>query len=52
MVLVKKKIDRTLGYSTSVWLEDVSVVTRGNKDEHEKKLFDLFSTNWKKPDTE
>ena len=39
----EKKIDRTLEYSTPAWLDDIIVVTRGNKQEHEKKLFDVLS---------
>ena len=34
----KKKIDR---YSTPAWLDDLILVIRGNKQEHEKKLFDI-----------
>ena len=43
---VKKKefiIDRTLVYSTPAWLDDITVVTRENKPEHEKKLFDILN---------
>ena len=35
--IFRKKINRTLGYSTPAWLDDIIVVTRGNKQEHEKK---------------
>ena len=38
-----EKIDRTLEYSTPAWLDDIIVVTRGKKQEHEKKLFDVLS---------
>ena len=38
----KEKIDRTLEYSTPAWLDDIIVVTRGNRKEHENKLFDVF----------
>ena len=41
--LFQEKIDRTLEYSTPAWLNDIIVVTRGKKQEHEKKLFDLLS---------
>ena len=39
----QEKIDRKLEYSTPAWLDDIIVVTRGNKQEHEKKLFDVLS---------
>ena len=39
----KKKIDRTLEYSTPAWLDDIIIVTRGSKQEHEKKLFDTLN---------
>ena len=35
------KTDRTLGYSTPAWLDDIFVTTRGSKQEHEEKLFDM-----------
>ena len=41
--IFQEKIDRTLEYSTPAWLDDIIVVTRGNKQEHEKKLFDVLS---------
>ena len=34
---------RTLEYSIPAWLDDIIVVTRGIKQEHEKKLFDVLS---------
>ena len=34
-----KKIDRTLKYETPLWLDDIIVVTRGDKDKHREKLF-------------
>ena len=37
-----EKIDRTLEYSTLAWLDDIIVVTRGDRKEHEKKLFDIL----------
>ena len=38
----QEKIDRTLEYSTPAWLDDITVVTRGDRIEHEKKLFDVL----------
>ena len=35
--------DQTLEYSTPAWLDDIIVVTRGNRQEHEKELFDVSS---------
>ena len=29
-------------YCTPVWLDDIIVVTRGNREDHEKKLFDVL----------
>ena len=40
--IFQKKIDRTLEYSTPAWLDDIIVVTRGDRKEHEKKLFDVL----------
>ena len=37
------KIDRTLEYCTPAWLDDIIVVTRGSKQEHEQKLFDVLN---------
>ena len=39
--IFQEKIDRTLEYCTPAWLDDIVVVTRGNKQDHEKKLFDI-----------
>ena len=39
---IPKKIDRTLEYSTPAWLDDIIVVTRGYRKEHENKLFDVL----------
>ena len=39
----QEKIDRTLKYSTPAWLNDIIIVTRGSKQEHEKKLFDILN---------
>ena len=38
-----KKIDRTLEYSTTALLDDIFVVTRGSKQDQEKKLFDILN---------
>ena len=38
-----EKIDRTLEYCTPAWLDDIIVVTRGSKEEHEQKLFDVLN---------
>ena len=37
------KIYRTLEYCTTAWLDDIISVTRGNKQDHEKKLFDVLN---------
>ena len=34
----QEKIDRTVEYSTPGWLDDIIVVTRGSKQDHEKKF--------------
>ena len=39
----QEKIDRTLEYSTPAWLDDIIVVTRGSRQEHAKKLFNVLS---------
>ena len=39
--IFQEKMDRTLEYSTPAWLDDIIVVTRGDRKEHEKKLFDV-----------
>ena len=41
--IVQEKIDCTLGYCTPAWIDDIIVVTRGNKQDHEKKLFDILN---------
>ena len=41
--IFQEKIDRTLEYCTPVWLDDIIVVTRENKQDHEKKLFDVLN---------
>ena len=40
--IFQEKIDRTLEYCTPAWLDDIIVVTRGNKQDHEKKQFDIL----------
>ena len=40
--IFQEKIDRTLEYSTPAWLDDIIVVTRGDRKEHETKLFDIL----------
>ena len=40
--IFQEKIDRTLEYSTPAWLDHIIVVTRGDRTEHEKKLFDVL----------
>ena len=40
--IFQEKIDRTLEYCTPAWLDDVIVVTRGDREDHEKKLFDVL----------
>ena len=34
--IFQEKNDRTLGYCTPAWLDDLIVVSCGNKQEHEK----------------
>ena len=43
LTIFQEKIDRTLDYCTPAWLEDLIVVTRGSKQDHEKKLFDILN---------
>ena len=38
----REKIHRTLEYCTPAWLDDIIVVTRGDRKNHEKKLFDVL----------
>ena len=40
--IFQEKIDRTLEYCTPAWLDDIIIVTRGSKQDHEKKLFDVL----------
>ena len=41
--ILQEKYDRTLEYCTLIWLEDIIVVTRVQRQEHEKKLFDILN---------
>ena len=41
--IFQEEIARTLGYCKPAWLDDIIVVTRGNKQDHEKKLFDVLN---------
>ena len=41
--MFQRKIDRTLEYCTPAWLDDIIVVTRGSRQDHEKKLFDVLN---------
>ena len=41
--IFQEKIDRTLEYCTPAWLDDIIVVTRGKKQDHEKKLFVILN---------
>ena len=38
LTIFQEKIDRTLGYQTPVWLDNLAIVTRGTKEQHSKKL--------------
>ena len=40
--IFEEKIDRTLEYCTPAWLDDTIVVTRGDRKDHEKKMFDVL----------
>ena len=42
-LLYFKTNDQTLGYCAPAWLDDIIVGTRENKQNHEKKLFDLLN---------
>ena len=41
--IFQEKTDRTLEYCTPAWLDDIIVVTRGSKQDHEKQLFDVLN---------
>ena len=41
--IFQEKIDRTLEYCTPAWLDDIIVVKRGTRQDHEKKLFDVLN---------
>ena len=38
ILTIFQKIDRTLEYSTSAWLDDIIVVTRRRKQDHENTI--------------
>ena len=40
--IFQEKNNRTLEYCTPAWLDDIIVVTRGDRKDHEKKLFDVL----------
>ena len=40
--IFQETIDRTSEYSTPAWLDDLIVVTKGDRIEHDKKLFDML----------
>ena len=42
--ILQEKSDRTLGYSTPAWLDDIIAVTRG-KNKNTRKNFLIFLTN-------
>ena len=39
----QEKKDRTLGYQTPVWLDDIIIVTRGTKEEHTRNLYSVLT---------
>ena len=41
--IFQEKIDRTLEYCSPAWLDYILVVTRGSRQDHEKKLFDVLN---------
>ena len=41
--IFQEKINRTLEYCTPAWQDDINVVTRGSRQDHEKKLFDVLN---------
>ena len=38
-----EKTDKTLGHQTPVWLNDIIVVTRGTKEEHNQNLYSVHT---------
>ena len=42
--IFQEKIDRTLGYQTPVWLDDIIIVTGGSKEEHNQKIIGTLQT--------
>ena len=41
--IFQEKIDRTLGYCTPAWLDDIIVVSREDKQDHEEMLFHILN---------
>ena len=41
--IFQEKIDSTLGHQTTVWLDDIIIVTRGTKEEHTRKLYSVLT---------
>ena len=41
--IFQERTDRTLEYCTPAWLDDIIIVTRGSKQDHENKLFDVLN---------
>ena len=50
-IIFQENTNRTLEYCTPSWLDDITVATGGNKQEHTKKLFDVLN-KLEKTDTE
>ena len=56
ITIFHEKIERTIEYSTPALLDDIIVVNRGDRTEHEKNLFDVLKkitrcripSKWKK----
>ena len=42
LTIFQEKIYRTLEYCIPAWLDDIIVVTRGDRKDHEKKMFDVL----------
>ena len=41
--IFQEKIDQTLEYKHTAWLDDIIVVTRGSKEQHKKELVDVLT---------
>ena len=41
--IFQEKIDRTLGHQATVWLDDIIIVTRGTKEEHNRIVYSVLS---------